>query len=68
MLENYSFIRPSFLDGMGRLFDFSSIYHNYIPDGTNKMADVIDILSDWNYVGQDLKAAIEAYDKANKQD
>jgi hypothetical protein len=68
MFGQYSFTRPSFVDGMGRLFDFASIYNNCIPGETNNMADAIDILSDWNYVGQDLKKAIEAYDKANEQD
>lgn len=52
------FARPSFLQGMGELLDFSSLYSRYNHSESGEAADARAIRSDWQAIGDDLRAAI----------
>jgi len=56
--------RPSFWEGMARLFDFGGFLthqHNYST--SEEEADFRAIESDWKFVGEDLREAIRQYKK-----
>ena len=56
------YARPSFWDGIARLFDFGGLLNQYNYSKSGKEADFRAIQSDWEYVGQDIYKAIEEYD------
>jgi hypothetical protein len=53
--------RPSFFEGMARLFDFPGILNCYNYSKTTGEADYRAILSDWRHVGNDLLSATMQY-------
>lgn len=55
------FSRPSFLEGMGRIFDFMGLLNDYQYDKTEKEADLNALRSDWFAVGDDIRTAIKTY-------
>ncbi len=58
--------RPSFWEGMGRVFDVGGALSLYNADGTPEEADYRAIASDWSMVGQDFYMAIKAYEREEK--
>ncbi len=58
----FLFARPSFLEGIARLFDFSNSLNVYNEVSTGREADGIATWIDWNVVGQDLWGAIELFE------
>ena len=50
--------RPSFLDGVTRLFNFHGLITDYKYSRSNEEADYRAIESDWMFVGDDIKNAI----------
>ena len=55
------YARPSFLEGVARLFDFNGHLNQYNTSRTEEEADHKAIESDWETVGDDLRTAIEKY-------
>jgi hypothetical protein len=55
--------RPSFIEGMARLFDFSGSLNIYNESVTPQEADIKALKSDWQSIGLDLEEAIEAEKK-----
>ncbi|MHB0940057.1 MAG: hypothetical protein ACYC6A_26980, partial [Armatimonadota bacterium] len=57
--------RPSFAEGIARLFDFKGILNKYRYSHTEEEADFRSIESDWQFVGEDLRFAIHKFDEEN---
>jgi hypothetical protein len=55
--------RPSFFEGIARLFDFNGELNKYNMSQTEDDADYRAIKSDWQHVGLDLLRAISEYEK-----
>ncbi len=53
--------RPSFFEGVARLFDFGGTLNHYKYSKTSMEADYRAILSDWRHVGYDLRTAMQQY-------
>jgi hypothetical protein len=57
------FARPTFLEGVARVFDFANVLQNYRHDTTEHEADTNALRSDWIAVGDDLRHAISTYER-----
>ena len=55
--------RPSFLEGVARLFDFSGTLNHYNYSKSEDEADFRAILSDWQHVGYDISKATDQFGK-----
>jgi hypothetical protein len=58
--ENVSrvlFARPSFVEGVGRIFDFSGALSEYNRCETGERADCYALWADWCAVGNDIRRA-----------
>lgn len=53
------FPRPSFLEGLGRIFDFAGALNIYNQSRTPAEADYKAMNADWAAVGADMWAAVE---------
>ena len=60
------FARPTFLEGMGRLFDFANALQMYRSDATKELADMHALKSDWFAVGDDLRSAMSTYEREQR--
>lgn len=58
MTYYYLFARPSFLEGIARIYDFGNTLNTYNYSNTPEQADYIAMASDWQVVGQELRAAV----------
>ena len=61
---DFTFQRPSFLSGMARYFDFSGSLSATFP---TEWDDARALEADWQSIGNDLRAAYDAYKKENKK-
>ena len=50
--------RPSLLEGVASIFDFAGVFAPRSGAGTNPQSDAEAIASDWETVGDDLRAVI----------
>ena len=57
------FARPTFLEGVARIFDFANVLQKYRHDTTEHEADTNALRSDWMAVGDDLRHAISTYER-----
>lgn len=55
------FARPSFLEGMARLFDFGNTLSEYNNSLTPEQADRLAIASDWRAIGLDMRHAMDEF-------
>lgn len=55
------FARPSFLEGMARLFDFGDTLSEYNSSLTPEQADRLAIASDWRAIGMDMWRAVDEF-------
>ncbi len=55
------FARPSFIEGISRVFDFGATLQMYNYSKGEKKADSRALNSDWRMVGQDIESALEQY-------
>lgn len=55
------FARPSFLEGMARLFDFGDTLSEYNSALTPEQADRLALASDWRAVGLDMWLAMDEF-------
>lgn len=65
-MESYSdflYAKPSFLEGVARIFDFGGTLNGYNDSPTGEEADAAAIRSDWEAIGQDMHNAIGAFEK-----
>lgn len=60
---DFLFPTPSFLIGMGSVFNIAGNYYKFNYSNSNKEADSKAIFSDWKIVGQDLKKAEKEINK-----
>jgi hypothetical protein len=58
-VTDYLYARPSFLEGISRIFDFGGTLTAFNTSRTPAEADARAILEDWRTVGSDLRAAVE---------
>lgn len=64
-METYSellYARPSFLEGVARIFDFGGTLNEYNGPSSGLEADAAALWSDWAAVGEDMRAAIGAFE------
>jgi hypothetical protein len=61
------FVRPSFVEGMARLFDTANSLNVYNADENGKEADLKALAADWSAVGDDLRAAINQYGRGRAE-
>jgi len=54
---------PSLSSGAARLFDFYGLYDEYNISQTEAQADAMATFADWLVVGQDVREAIEHYER-----
>ena len=57
------FARPTFLEGVARVFDFANVLQRYRDDTTDHEADANALRSDWMAVGDDIRHAIGTYER-----
>ena len=62
-LSFYLFARPSFSEGMGRVFDMAGSYNVYNTSLTPEEADAKAIMSDWLMIGNDIRNSIYEYER-----
>jgi len=62
----YLFARPSFIEGVARIFDFSGSLNVYNESETPAEADKRALANDWRAVGDDIRAAMKALDSELK--
>ncbi len=60
-MSDYLFAQPSFLSGVGRIFDFGGALNEYNGFATPEEADAMALCSDWEAVGQDISNAMQAF-------
>ncbi len=53
------FDRPSFVEGMARVLDFSGSLNEYAESLSPEEADAAALASDWRAIGADLWGAVE---------
>lgn len=54
------FARPSFIEGVSRIFDLGGTLSEYNSSPSGKEADFNALQSDWYAVGDDIRTAIDA--------
>lgn len=59
------FARPSFLEGMARLFDFGNTLQVYNVSHDEAEADCAAIAADWHAIGEDMMRAVHEITQAN---
>lgn len=57
------YARPSFLEGLARLVDFTGSLNTYNSSNSPEEADSRALMSDWEAVGLDLISAYEEFVK-----
>jgi len=57
--SDFLFARPTFVEGVGRIIDFSNSLNTYNQSRTGAEADARAIYQDWKAVGHDLRVAID---------
>lgn len=60
---DYLFPTPSFIEGMARIFDFADALQKFNYSEDEQEADYMAISNDWKMVGQDIRSAIQQYEK-----
>ena len=51
--------RPSFLEGVSRLFDFGGTLNEYNRSMTPEQSDYLAVLADWQIIGVDMARALD---------
>jgi len=53
------YARSSFLEGLGRLFDFGNHLNEYTASLSPEQADALALYADWAQIGDDLRFAMD---------
>lgn len=56
------YARPSFMEGVARLFDLGGTLNEYNRSTTPEEADLLALRSDWEALGQDFRTVITTAD------
>lgn len=56
---DFLYARPSFLEGLGRVFDLANILQKYNTSSTPEKADERAISADWCAVGEDMRKVMK---------
>ena len=59
--SEFLFARPSFLEGMARVVDWSGSLNRYNTMPSPEEADAVAMAADWAAVGEDLYRAVDSY-------
>ena len=59
------FARPSFIEGLARLFDFGNTLQVYNVSHDGAEADQAALAADWHAIGGDMMAAVQEFTQAN---
>ena len=62
------FARPSFSEGLSRIFDLGGTLNIYNESFSPQAADTLAISSDWCAVGRDISYSIEVFQSEEQQD
>ncbi len=62
----FFFAKPSFLEGIARIFDFSGSLDRYNVSRSTREADRRALESDWRAIGEDMRRAMAEIDKELK--
>jgi hypothetical protein len=65
-LTTFLYAKPSFIEGVARLFDFSGSLNIYNCSDSPQQADSKAIASDWITVGCDIKRAVRSCQEQDK--
>lgn len=60
---DFLFARPSFIEGLSRIYDFGNTLQEYNRSINGEEADKNAICNDFKMVGKDIEGAIERYGK-----
>ncbi len=55
------YYRPTFFEGVARLFDFGNWLDRYNYSRSEEEADLRSIEADWQHTGEDIRRAIERF-------
>lgn len=65
---DFLFARPSFMRGIAKILDMGSTGKIYNSSESEAEADYKALLSDWNVTGNDMREAMNDYQKRNKKE
>ena len=60
--SDFLFAKPSFLEGMARIWDFGNTLNVYNESSSLHMADAAALWMDWAAVGDDIRRAMREFD------
>lgn len=61
VILNFSYIRPSFFEGIARLFDFCGILQIYSDDIFLSETSEVDSTIDLQIIGEDMRIAMQLF-------
>ena len=61
-LSSFLFVRPSFVEGAGRLLDFAGAMNEYNSSSSTEEADAVALEADWTAIANDLIESISEFD------
>jgi DNA modification methylase len=61
----YLYARPSFIEGMSRLFDFGGTLQEYNEHESGDVADYEAIKRDWQAIGGDIFKSLKEYEQTH---
>lgn len=56
------YARPTFWTGVASVFDFGGALNRYNATASGTRADALAMWADWQAVGDDMRAALQAYE------
>ena len=65
--SDFLYARPSFTEGVARVFDIGGTLNEYNTSSTGSEADAIAIRSDWDAIGQDILTAIRMFEAEEQE-
>ena len=66
-LFGFLYARPSFLEGLARIFDFGNTLDEYNQSLTPEQADSLALRADWLTIAGDLRKAVQEADVFARQ-
>jgi hypothetical protein len=62
------FARPSFLEGVARLVDFTGLLNTYNTSDSPQEADYRAMLADWEAVGIDVRESLRQFEREYQEE
>lgn len=56
--STFLFARPTFWEGVARIFDFGNVLQEYNTSPSPELTDYLAVIADWQAVGDDMRMAI----------